>query len=158
MMDVLEIQQILADNNYDRKQLMSILHAIQHQCGHLPEYALSVIAEQLDVPLAELKGVVQFYKAFTLKPKGKYKIEVCNGTSCHLNDRGKLLAKVKELLGIEIDETTADEMFTLETVRCLGCCSLPPTMKINDDTFSSVNDEKAAAIIERCKENGSKPE
>ena len=101
-------------------------------------------------------GVATFYTQFRLKPVGKYLIMLCQGTACHVNGSERIENTIKEHLGICDGETTADGLFTLKNVACLGCCSLSPVMMINDETYGSLTPEKTVSILEALKEEANK--
>ena len=109
----------------------------------------TIIAEELDLPLAEVYGVVTFYTQFSLYPKGQYKIAVCLGTACYVKGSGDLLDKIKEILGIDVGECTADGRFSLEATRCIGACGLAPVLTVNDDVYGRLVVDDIPGIIEK---------
>jgi NADH-quinone oxidoreductase subunit E len=129
--------------------LIPILQAVQGEYRYLPEEILTFIATSLGIPPAKVFGVATFYSLFTLKPKGKYIIRVCNGTACHVKKSMDLHAALCEKLNLgETEDTTADMLFTLETVNCLGACGLAPAMVVNDEAYGQLTPDRATAIIE----------
>ena len=96
---------------------------------------------------ADIYGVVTFYSQFRLKPLGKYVVKVCDGTACHVNGSKKLITTLQDHLGVTNDETTDDGLFTLQTVACLGCCSLAPAVMINDETFGRLDSKKVVKLL-----------
>lgn len=109
------------------------------------------IAEGLNIPLAEVYGVVTFYTQFSLNPKGKYKIQVCMGTACYVKGSGAILEKLKEKLEIDVGECTSDGKFSLEACRCIGACGLAPVIMINDDVYGRLVPDDIEGIIEKYK-------
>ncbi len=113
-------------------EVIALLLAIQREEGFLSRSVLEQISEEKNIPLSELYGVATFYSQFSLHPRGKYVIRVCQGTACHVQGATKIAESLKQELGIGEGETTHDRMFTLEYVNCLGCCSLAPVLVVND--------------------------
>ena len=135
----------------DSHALVAILQRAQEIYGHLPTDVIYRIAEKQGVSPAKVLGVATFYSQFRLKPVGKNLILLCKGTACHVNGADSIAKALKEELGIADGETTADGLFTLNEVACLGCCSLSPVMMINEETFGSLTPEKAREIVRRIK-------
>ncbi len=127
--------------------LIQVLHIAQGIYGFLPLELQQFIAEGMDIPLSEVTGVSSFYSFFSTMPKGKYSIKVCLGTACYVRGGKKIVEKLKELLGIEIGETTEDGNFTLEVMRCIGACGLAPAMTINDKVYKQVNPDRLQSIL-----------
>ena len=126
-----ELEDILKVYKQDKDNLIQILNDVQEHYGYIPTSAQMRIAGYLNIPLAEVYGVVTFYSRFTLKPKGKYNIAVCLGTACYVKGSEKILERAKERLKIEPGETTQDGNFSLEETRCIGACGLAPVFTIN---------------------------
>lgn len=127
--------------------LIAILQKAQDIYGYLPKDVMYHIAERIGTTPAEVMGVATFYSQFRLTPIGKYLIMACQGTACHVNGSKRVGEAVAKYLGIENGETTADGLFTLENVACLGCCSLAPVIMINGEAYGSLTPESAIAII-----------
>ena len=108
-----------------------------------------MISEGLDVPLAEIYGIVTFYAQFSLNPKGRYQIGVCLGTACYVKGSGVILVIVKELLNIEAVECSADGMFSLDATRCIGACGLAPVMTVNDDVYGRLTVDEVEGILKK---------
>jgi NADH-quinone oxidoreductase subunit E len=141
--------EIVDQNGRNASRLIPILQAVQGEYRYLPEEILTFIATSLGIPPAKVFGVATFYSLFTLKPKGKYIIRVCNGTACHVKKSMDLHAALCDKLNLgEKQETTADMLFTLETVNCLGACGLAPAMVINDEAYGQLTPDRATAIID----------
>ncbi len=134
------------------ENLISVLQKAQEIYGFLPEDVLHYIGKKLGVSPAKVIGVATFYSQFRLEPMGKYLVMLCGGTACHVNGSEKVAAAVSEYLGIENGKTTADGIFTIEKVACLGCCSLAPVMMINGEAFGNLTPEKAVSILKNLRE------
>ncbi len=127
--------------------LITILQATQEIYGYLPKSALDLIARETGVKPAKVLGAATFYTQFRFKPIGKYLVLLCQGTACHVNGSEKIENAIGEELNIKDGETTPDNMFTLENVACLGCCSLAPVMMINGEAYGKLTPESARKII-----------
>jgi len=136
--------------------LIPVLQDTQKAYGYLSEGILERIADDLDLPLSQVYGVVTFYSQFRLRPHGENTIRVCHGTACHVSGAQEITASVEKQLGIESGGTTKDGKFTLETVACLGCCSLAPLMMINEETCGRLTLQKALKIIKKVKKESLK--
>jgi len=119
----------------DKSNLISILQDVQNVYGYLPEAALKEISEFLEMPVSRIYGVATFYNQFRLKPLGKNVIRICRGTACHVKGSANLLFALETALNIKAGETTRDKNFTLETVACIGACSIAPVININNDYY-----------------------
>ena len=143
------LDEILEPAAGKRGVLISVLQDIQKEYKYLPPDALRYASERLDVPLSRTYSLARFYNSFSLTPRGKYIVRVCMGTACHVKGAGLILHALERLLGVEAGATTEDGNFTLEPVRCLGCCGLAPVMTINDDLYGAVTQAKLPKILER---------
>ncbi|MBN2225840.1 MAG: NAD(P)H-dependent oxidoreductase subunit E [candidate division Zixibacteria bacterium] len=132
----------------DQEPLIAILEEIQAKYGYLPEEQLRAVAEETGRSLVDIYGAATFYKAFSLKPRGKHLISVCLGTACHVRGGPTIVQEVQRLLGIKAGETTPDNEFTLETVNCLGACALGPVMVVDGHYFPKVQVSKVSEILE----------
>jgi NADH:ubiquinone oxidoreductase subunit E len=135
---------------YEKKEsnLIQILHLAQVIFGSLPMEVQRFIAKEMNLPLSKVNGVVTFYSFFSTKPKGQHVIRVCLGTACYVRGGKKVLTKLKELLAIDVGETTEDRLFTLEVMRCIGACGLAPSMTINDQVYQRLTPDKLQKILE----------
>ncbi|MBN1411399.1 MAG: NAD(P)H-dependent oxidoreductase subunit E [Spirochaetales bacterium] len=131
--------------------LIAVLQEVQEKLHYLSEDALKRVAERVKVPLVQAYSVATFYNAFSLKPKGKYIIQVCLGTACHLQNGNQLIEELGSLLDTEMGVPTKDGLFSFEAVRCLGCCSLAPAMMINGKTYGNLTADKLKKIIKEYK-------
>ena len=136
-----EMNSILEKYSKDKSNLIQILNEVQENYGYIPKYSQISISEYLDIPLAEIYGVITFYARFTLKPKGKYNIAVCLGTACFVKGSEKVLDKAKEILKIDVGETTEDGKFSLEATRCIGACGLAPVFTVNEEVYGKATPE-----------------
>lgn len=150
---------ILARHDYDPEHLITILRETQDAYGYLPERIIAHIASGLKMPASAIYGVATFYSHFTLEPKGKHLIKVCDGTACHVKKSTGLLEAIGEELGISpAKKTSNDRLFTLETVACLGACGLAPVMVVDDKVYGAMTPEKTTELLRSIKaqeaENG----
>jgi NADH:ubiquinone oxidoreductase subunit E len=145
------IAEVIEELKDKEGSLIQILHMAQGIYGYLPLKLQQFIAEKLDKPLSEVSGVVTFYSYFSMNPRGENTIRVCLGTACYVRGGKKIIEKLREILGIEVGETTEDGKFTLEVMRCIGACGLAPAMTINDKVYKQVNPDKLRGIIDMYK-------
>lgn len=131
-----------------REMLIQILQDINTEYNYLPEFALKLINEVMDIPLATIYHVSTFYTAFSLEPRGKHIIKICMGTACHTRGAPKVLDEIERELGIKAGETTKDMLFTIETVNCLGTCALAPVITI-DNEYYSVTPAKISKLLKK---------
>jgi NADH:ubiquinone oxidoreductase subunit E len=138
-------------NRYEggRETLIPILQDINSEFNWLPPEILMRVAEIKQIPLEHILRIATFYKAFSLKQRGKHIITVCTGTACHVKGAQRILDRLERELGINTGETTSDMQFTLEAVRCLGCCGLSPVVTVGEDLYGKMNSAKAAALIDK---------
>ena len=125
-----------------KDNLIQMLNEVQEHYGYVPTHAQKVLSEFLNVPMAEIYGVVTFYSRFTLKPKGKYNIAVCLGTACYVKGSQKIMDRLKEKLKIEPGETTKDGMFSIEETRCVGACGLAPVFTRSEEHTSELQSQR----------------
>ncbi len=137
-----------------RDPALIILQNIQAVLGYVGRDYLEYVAERTDYSLTELYGIITFYPSFRLEPPGKHTIKVCQGTACHVRGGEKVLKAVEEKLGIKPGGTTKDRLFSLEMVRCLGCCGLSPVIMIDNETYGRVKAAKLDEVLVKYKEAG----
>ena len=130
-----------------RENLIPILQKIQEELGYLPLHAMLEAARFLNIPEIDVYSVATFYNQFRLTPPGKHSIRVCMGTACHVKGGDRVLDVLKRTLGVEPGETTTDNRFTLEVVRCVGCCGLAPVVVVDDDFHGKMNLGKVQKIL-----------
>ena len=145
----LKLDEILSRYDGGREIIVPILQDISSEFNWLPPDILTAVSETKQIPLEHILRIATFYKAFSLKPRGKHIITVCTGTACHVKGAQRILDRLERELGVKTGETTSDMEFTLEAVRCLGCCGLSPVVTVGDDLYGQMNPARAAALIER---------
>ena len=124
-----------------------VLQKVQGLIGYLPREALEAVSSEMRIPLSELYGITSFYSFFSMVPKGKYVIQVCLGTSCYVKGSQKIIDSLKKDFGLESGNTTPDGKFSLQTVRCLGCCGLSPVLAVNENVHRKVKPSKLKEIL-----------
>ena len=142
-----QIQKVIEETGGRPGALIRVLQQAQGLMGYLPPPVLKSISRDLKVPLSEVYGIVSFYHFFTMVPKGKYVIQVCMGTSCYVKGGERILAAIKKDYGLEAEGMTPDGRFSLEMVRCLGCCGLSPVMAIGEDVHRKVKPSRVKDIL-----------
>lgn len=148
--DYMVLDKIIEDEfNGDKENLVMILQAIQRQYNYLPQPALAYLSEKIATPLSHIYSVSTFYSSFSLEPKGRNIISICLGTACHVRGGEKIKEKMEQELNMSSGQTTEDMRFTLESVRCIGCCSLGPVVKINEDIHGRLKADDVANILDR---------
>lgn len=131
--------------------LIMVLQDIQKHYRYLPKEALKLVAQKMDLPIAQIYGVSTFFKAFSNKPKGKHHICVCMGTACHVRQAGIIVDKFERDLKIKPGETSADMEFSLETVNCMGACALGPVITVDDVYHGNMNVSKTTKVISKLR-------
>ena len=134
--------------------LIMVLHKVQQTYGYIPREIAIEISSLLDVPLAKIYGVVTFYNFFKLQKAGKYIIQVCLGTACYLRGGDDLMKEFERQLGVGVNATTPDGLFSVEAVRCLGCCGLAPVVVVNGEVHGKLATKDVAGIIEKYRKIG----
>ena len=143
-----EINALLDAYPNERRFALAIMQDMQRRFNYIPRAGLEALAKHFDCPLAELYSMATFYKALSLKPKGKHIIKVCDGTACHIRGSVNLIGGICRVLEIEPGETTKDGLFSLELVNCVGACALAPVMVIDEIYYGNVKTESLAEIFE----------
>ena len=131
----------------DKSQLVSIMQDIQAEYNYLPRAALDKLSKQLDIPQSHVYSMATFFRAFSLKERGKHIINVCLGTACHVRGGELILESLERQLNIKRGETTPDRKFTLESVNCMGACALGPIVKIDDEYFGQMSTDKVDPLL-----------
>lgn len=131
-----------------------ILSDIQKEYGYIPLDVQELVSDETGIPVAEIYGVVTFYSFFSLNPKGKYVVGVCLGTACYVKGSQQIIDKFSELLGINPGETTADGLFTLSALRCIGACSIAPAVNINGKVYPKMTVAKVQELVEEYRAGG----
>ena len=151
--DEAAVTDIIARHRDRRGNLLPILLDINRHFNWLPRPSLELVSDELQLPLAEILRVASFYNAFSLVPRGKHIINVCLGTGCFVKGSPRLLDTLERELGIKHGQTTEDMLFTLEVVRCIGCCALAPAMRVGEDTFGRLTPRMIPKIIKSYAES-----
>lgn len=144
-----KVGEIIEKYSGTKDSLIMIMQDIQDEYRYLPEEALRYVSEQMDISLAQIYAVATFYKAFSLEPKGEHTICVCTGTACHVRGADRILDRLERELHVKQGGTTLDKKYTLETVRCVGACSLAPIVIKDSATHGRLNQDKAAKLIKK---------
>ena len=148
-----KVWEILERYNSDPGKIIPILQAVQEEYRYLPEEVMILVSSALKISPAKVFGIATFYSHFSLEPKGKYVVKVCDGTACHVKGSGNIIKTVKKSLGLTGKEkSTPDLLFTLETVSCLGACGLAPVVVINDQVYGQVDEAKMNELISEIRE------
>ena len=127
--------------------LIMVLHRVQEHYGYVPRAVAFQVADLLKIPLAQVYGVLTFYHFFKLKKPGKNRIAVCMGTACYLKGGNDLIQELENILGVGLNVVTPDGQFSVEAVRCLGCCGLAPVMSVNGTMHGNLKKEDVAGIV-----------
>lgn len=148
--DYMELDGIIEQEfDSDQENLIMMLQAIQKRFNHIPKEALAYVSTKIGVPLSTIYGVATFYSTFSLEPRGRNIISICLGTACHVRGGERIRERIGDTLSIEDGQTTDDMRFTLESVRCIGCCSLGPVVKINEDMHARIESDQVENILEK---------
>lgn len=151
-----ELKTLLSKYEKNKSNLIQILNQVQEKYGYISTEAQKEISDYLEISMAEVYGVITFYSRFTLKPKGKYNIAVCLGTACFVKGSEKVLDKVKEILKIDVGQTTEDGLFSIEATRCVGACGLAPVFTVNDEVYGKASPELVESVINKIRESENK--
>ncbi len=143
------LDDFIASREYSPDSLIEVLHRAQEMFGYLRNDVLEHVADRLKIPLARVFGVATFYHLFHLKPKGKYEIHVCTGTACYVRGADRLINALVKELGVKLDETTTDGLFTLCNARCIGSCGLAPAMMIGEDVYGRVEPKNVRRVLRK---------
>jgi NADH:ubiquinone oxidoreductase subunit E len=149
--DLGRVEEILRSHVKQRSSLMPILHKINEEYNYLPQDLLRYVAAEIDVPLNEIFNIATFYNSFSLVPRGRHTIAVCRGTACHVRGSARILDRIEQELGITDGQTTDDLRFTLRNVRCIGCCSIAPAVRIDRETYGNVRPNQITGILRKYK-------
>lgn len=144
-----KLQKVIAKYKGTDGALIPVLHEAQSIYGYLPYEVQKKISDGLDIPMAEIYGVVTFYTQFSIYPKGKFNVAVCLGTACYVKGSGDIIEKFKERLGIEVGQCTDDGKFSLEATRCIGACGLAPVLTVNDDVYGKITADDVDDILSK---------
>lgn len=150
-MEVSKIDGIIRQYGARESAILAILQDIQAEEKYLPKETLEYVSQRMQIPLGQVFRIATFYNALSLKPRGRHKIDVCLGTACHVRGGERILSKLERDLGVSVGETTKDKRFTLESVHCVGCCSLGPVAVIDGDVFGRLSQDKVPALLKDFK-------
>ncbi|MFA6750806.1 MAG: NADH-quinone oxidoreductase subunit NuoE [Fermentimonas sp.] len=143
-----KINEICNSFENEPRELINILHETQHEFGYLPAEVQDVIAHNLHVSVAQVYGVVTFYSYFSMIPKGEHPISICTGTACYVRGAEKVLEEFKKELNIKVGETTPDDKFSINCLRCVGACGLSPVVLVGERVFGRVSPDGVKSIID----------
>lgn len=153
VVDNRDMDEILQKYGYEKSSIIPILQETQAKYRYLPKEAFSYLSENLGISTAKIYSIATFYENFSLEPKGKYVIKICDGTACHVRKSIPILERLKKELGLSTTKVTTDDlMFTIETVSCLGACGLAPVLTVNDQVYAAMTPDKAQELLVRLKE------
>ena len=156
MIDLSRMNEIVQPYQGDKSAVVKALQAVQEEYNYLPKEALLHVSESLGVPLSEVLRVATFYKAFSLEPRGKHCLNVCLGTACHVRGGARLLSRIEGELGIGVGKTTDDLNFSLDVVRCLGCCSMAPVLRVGNDVHGRVRLDRVSQLLNHYRQEEKK--
>ena len=146
------VDDIIDKHKYKKSALIQILLDIQIKLNWLPRHTLKWVSIRLNIPLANIYNIATFYEALSLEPRGVHIVQVCQGTACHVRGSSGLMERISSLLGIQPGETDSEQLFTLQSVHCLGCCALAPVIKIDDKYYSNPTVTRFRKILNTYKE------
>ena len=145
--DFEKIKAIIEKNGGKLEALIPTLQQIQEVCGYLPKAALEYVVDHTEIPMTALYGVATFYTQFRFTPVGKHLIKMCHGTACHVKGAKQITQAITDEIGIQSGETSADGLFTLETVACLGCCSLAPVIMVDGIVYGNLTVDSVRKVL-----------
>lgn len=148
-----DVDSILSKYGKDQSSIISILQEIQKEYRYLPKEVLEYVSQEMKISSAKIYGIATFYEFFSLEPKGKYIIKICDGTACHVRKSIPILEALRKELSLTDGKNTTDDlMFTVETVSCLGACGLAPVLTINEKVYGSMTPEKTVEVLNQIRE------
>ena len=153
-MDWQKIDEIIAGYDGDPESLLMIMQNINDIYNYVPPDVVPVLVDRLGVKESLIYGVATFYKTISLEPRGKYVVSVCTGTACHVRGAEKIKDVLREKMNIDEGQTTEDRLFTLEAVRCIGCCASGPVITVNKDTYGGLDRSRVLEVIDDYEQRG----
>ena len=147
--DLKRVESIIDKAKTEEQTLISMLQDIQEEYNYLPQEALVIMSKRLEIPLINIYGIATFFKSFSLTPRGKHLLTVCLGTACHVRGGPKILEEFERKLKIKACQTTKDNLYTLETVNCLGCCAIGPIVVKDGEYFGQMTIAKTGSILKK---------
>lgn len=155
IIDWQKIDGIIEKYRQNREALLMIMQDISDIYNYIPPEVVPVLTQKLDVRESLIYSVATFYKTISLEPRGKFIVNVCTGTACHVRGAEKILDALQENLDIKVGETTNDLSFTLESVRCIGCCASGPVITVNQETHGGLDRSSVLKVVDEYKQQGS---
>ena len=149
-----ELQSFIQEWKGKPGNLIMILHRVQHEFTYIPREAAERLARDLAIPLAKIYGVMTFYHYFKTTKPGKHRLSICMGTACYLKGGQQLVEEAESILGIKGSEVTPDGLFSIDAVRCVGCCGLAPVLMVGDEVYGKLAKEQVAEIIAKYQVEG----
>ena len=150
-MNEARLTEILGKYEADQSTIISVLQDIQAEFGYLPKDAIQTVSKEMNIPLSRVLSLATFFNAFSMKPKGRHPISVCMGTACHVRGARLILEKLERELSIASGENTEDGNFSLDEVRCVGCCGLAPVIMVGDEFHGKLTQTKIPGILKKYK-------
>lgn len=144
-----QLKSVIQKHREEKGALIPVLHEAQEIYGYLPIEVQTMIADELEIPLSEVYGIVTFYTQFKLEPKGQYHIAICLGTACYVKGSGEILEEFKNKLGIDVGQCTPDAKYSLEATRCIGACGLAPVLTVNDEVYGRLTKHDVDDIMKK---------
>ncbi len=152
-LDLSVVDTIVEKSGYKQEAIISVLQEIQEVYHYLPREVFPILSEKMKMSEARIYSIATFYENFSLEPKGKYVIKICDGTACHVRKSIPILDKLRSELGLSAEKKTTDDLnFTVETVSCLGACGLAPVLTVNDVVHAEMTPDKAVELLNQLKE------
>jgi NADH-quinone oxidoreductase subunit E len=153
-MNLDRVNQIIDSYGADQACSLAILQEIQQENNYLPREALEVVSQRLKIPRGHVFGLATFYRTFSLKPKGKFRVRVCLGTACHVHGGPTILESFERALGIKAGESTPDGAFSLEASSCLGACAQAPYVQVNEEPHNQMTPVRAGEVVQTYSARG----
>jgi len=147
--EIAKTNEIIMDNAESPDNLMKILQDIQSKLGYVSLEAQGMVADRLGIPVSKVYGIVSFYNFFRLYPPGRHSVNVCMGTACYVRGSKNILNEIKTRYRLEPEQTTADRRFSLEIVRCIGCCAIGPVLNVDGTVYGRMKAEKVKKVLEQ---------
>ena len=145
------LTEILGKYEADQSTIIAVLQDVQQEFGYLPKDAIHTVSKEMNIPLSRVLSLATFFNAFSLKPKGKHPINVCMGTACHVRGAQLILEKLERELEIKSGSTTQDGNFSVDEVRCVGCCGLAPVIMVGDEFHGKLSQTKVPGVLRKYK-------
>ena len=139
--------QIIENKEHDPNHLVKLLQEIQSELGYVPETAQRLIARKMNTPMSQIYGILSFYNFFRLFPPGRHRVTVCLGTACYVKGSRNILKEITSRYELEAGQTTSDRRFSLDIVRCVGCCAIGPVMTVNDKVYGRMKPAKVKTVL-----------